>query len=432
MQRMFVSVLCVALAAIGCSQGIVGGPKPVGEEIVLGAPVSLTGSTSAEGNLVRQGYELWLDWINGRGGIEVQGVMHRVRIQYADDKSKPDISAQAAESMVTQQNARFLLGPYGSSVAVADAAVSERLQVPMVEGNAAARAVYSRHYVFGILSPADKYLESVLDMLATRTPKPVTIAILAADDSFSTETAKTAADYAPTKGMQVVFNQQYPSGTTNLYPVLSLVKPKNPDVVLNAGHGLEAIAISKAARDLRLDAKVFAYTVGPATPEFLQSLGKEANFVYTSAQWSPEVRYKPSVFLSTQAYVAAYQKKFATKDDPAYIVAESTATCVALQTAIENAGSLDREKVRAALAALDINTFFGRIKFDEHGINAFKPMVVLQIQDQRRVTVWPPEVAVAQPAYPTPAWTVRLGLPANPPPAAKLPGTGLPPRKMRR
>jgi branched-chain amino acid transport system substrate-binding protein len=428
MERMFGSVLCAALIAIGCTQGVGGSPKPVGEEIVLGAPVSLTGSTSAEGNLVRQGYELWLDWINGRGGIEVKGVMHRVRIQYQDDQSKPAVSAQATEDLITQQGVRFMLGPYGSSNAVADAAVSEKLQVPTVEGNAAARAVYSKRYVFGVLSPADKYLESVLDMLVTRTPKPTTIAILSADDSFSTETARTAAAYAPTKGMQVVFNQQYPSGSSNLYPVLSQVKPKNPDVVLNAGHGLEAIAISKAARDLRLDAKVFAYTVGPATPEFLQSLGKEANYVYTSAQWSPEVRYKPSMYLSAQAYVAAYQKKFGTQDDPAYIVAESTAACLALETAIENAASLDREKVRAALATLDINTFFGRIKFDEQGINAFKPMVVLQIQDMRRVTVWPPEVAVAQPAYPTPAWTVRLGLPPNPPPPAKLPGTGHPRR----
>ena len=104
----------------------------------------------------------------------------------------------------------------------------------------------------------------------------------------------------------------------------------------------------------------------------------------------------------------------------------ATAAGVALQAAIEHAGSLNRDRVRDALASLDIETFFGRIRFDTQGENSFRSTLVVQIQNGLQLTVWPPELATAMPLYPTPPWATRLGLPAAPP-TAKLPGTGLPP-----
>ena len=86
--------------------------------------------------------------------------------------------------------------------------------------------------------------------------------------------------------------------------------------------------------------------------------------------------------------------------------------------------------MRKALAALDLFTFFGRINFDAQGqvsvAPGFKPGVVIQIQNGRPATVWPPQAATAQLVYPTPSWAERLGLAAAPP-TAPLPGTGLPP-----
>jgi branched-chain amino acid transport system substrate-binding protein len=75
--------------------------------------------------------------------------------------------------------------------------------------------------------------------------------------------------------------------------------------------------------------------------------------------------------------------------------------------AIQNAGSLDREKVRSALAALDVTTFYGPIRFNDKGLNVSKPMVTIQIQHGKVVTVWPANVAAAKAIYPTPVWTAR-------------------------
>jgi branched-chain amino acid transport system substrate-binding protein len=104
-------------------------------------------------------------------------------------------------------------------------------------------------------------------------------------------------------------------------------------------------------------------------------------------------------------YAAEFAKKYG--HIPDYHNAESSATCLAFQYAIEKAGSLDPQKVRDALASLDVVTFYGLLKFDDRGINIYKPMAVNQIQNGELKTVWPTGVQNAQPMYPTPDWSKR-------------------------
>lgn len=132
--------------------------------------------------------------------------------------------------------------------------------------------------------------------------------------------------------------------------------------------------------------------------------------------------------MSSEDYVAAYRRKFNVAE-PTYATADATAAGIALQVAIQRAESLDPTRVRDALSSLDVNTFYGLIKFDDHGQNIYRSMLVEQIQNGQRLTVWPPELATATPQHPTPTWTVRGNLPPEAP-AAKLPGTGHPPMSV--
>jgi branched-chain amino acid transport system substrate-binding protein len=398
-----------AVLAAACGTSTASNGPTTGSPIVFGAAVSLTGVQSKEGGLTKQGYDLWFDWINQRGGIVVNNVKHPVQIKYEDDQSNSNLSATLVQKLITDEKAQFILGPYGSGATATDAIVVEQNGIPMVESNGAAQAIFNKgyKYTFGVLSPANKYLTGVLDMAATLNPKPTTIAMLTANDNFSVEVAKAVEDYAPSKGMQVVFSKQYPAAAPDVSGLVSQAKATNPDIVMNSGHLAEAIAINKAAKQLGLNAKIFAYSVGPSTPDFIKSLGSDANYVYDGSQWTPQVKYKPSFYLSVSDYVKAYQQKYNVTDPPDYHVAESTAGCLAFQKAIENAGSLDPGKVRDALAKLDVVTFFGEIKFDSRGINIYKPMVVEQIQSGVHYTVFPPNVANGSPKYPTPAWSAR-------------------------
>jgi branched-chain amino acid transport system substrate-binding protein len=399
----------MAVTATACGNASSGGSTSKGEPIVFGAAVSLTGAQSKEGGLTKQGYDLWLDWINQKGGIVVNNVKHPVQIKYEDDQSNPNLSATLVQKLITDEKSQFILGPYGSAASATDAVVAEKNGIPMVEANGAAQSIFSHgyKYTFAVLSPANKYLEGVIDMAATLSPKPTTVAILSANDSFSVEVGKAISEYAPTKGMQVVFDKQYPAAAPDVSGLVSQAKAANPDIVMNSGHLAEAIAINKAAKQLSLNAKIFAYSVGPSTPDFIKALGADADYVYDGSQWTPQVKYSPTFYLSVADYTKAYESKYSSTEPPDYHVAESTAACLAFQKALENAGSLDPTKVRDALAKLDVMTFFGQIKFDNRGINIYKPMVVEQIQKGVHYTVYPSDVANGKPLYPTPAWSSR-------------------------
>src|SRR5438309_1666431 len=403
------ALLAMAVVAVVACGGSESGGNTTGSTITLGAPLGLTGSLTKESTLTQQGYSLWLDWINTRGGILVNGVKHPVVIKYYDDTSSANQSAVLMQKLITEDKANFLLGPYGSAATATDAAIAEQNQIPMVEANGAAQSIFNQgcKCTFGVLSPANKYLQGVLDMAATLNPKPTMIAMLSADDNFSLEVAQGIIDYAPSKGMQVVLYKKYKNGATALTAEVQAAKAVNPDIVLNSGHLAEAIAINKAAKEQKLNAKIFAYSVGPSTPDFINSLGKDANYVYDGSQWTPQVKYKPSFYLTESQYVDAYHKKYPGAGDPDYHVAESTAACLAFQKALENAKSTDPKKVRDALAKLDVMTFFGQIKFDSRGINTYKPMVVEQIQSGTHYTVFPTDIANGRPQYPTPPWSSR-------------------------
>src|SRR2546423_9500218 len=196
--------LAVFLAACGGSSSA--NSPTTGSTIVFGAAVSLTGAQAKEGGLTKQGYDLWLDWIKARGGIVVNNVKHPVEIKYEDDQSNANLSATLVQKLITDEKANFILGPYGSAATASDAVIAEKNGIPMVEANGAAQSIFSKGYkfTFGVLSPANKYLTGVIDMAATLSPKPTTIAMLTANDNFSVEEAKAVEDYAPSKGMQGV------------------------------------------------------------------------------------------------------------------------------------------------------------------------------------------------------------------------------------
>ena len=397
----------VAVFVAGALVWGVSGPA-VGEGILkIGAPLAATGADAREGALTKDGYDLWAETANTRGGVKVGNTPYKVQIIYYDDQSKPQISAELTDKLITQDHVNFLLGPYGSPATFADAAIVEKYKVPMVESNGAARRIFKQgyKYVFGVLSPADDYAAAMLKAATSLKPKPETVAILSADDLFSLEVANGAKDWADHNGLKVVYFQKYPVNTADLSAALTSIKSLRPDVLIGSGHLQESLLIMKQAQTLGVNAKFFGFTVGPTTPDFVKSLGPAAEYVFASSQWTPDVKYTGPLFGSAQNYAKLFQIRYGFTPD--YHAAESAAGGLTLQLAIEKAGSLDPQKVRDALASLDVVTFYGRIKFSAEGLDVYKPMVTVQIQRGTVVTIWPSEVATAKAVFPTPAWDAR-------------------------
>ena len=78
-----------------------------------------------------------------------------------------------------------------------------------------------------------------------------------------------------------------------------------------------------------------------------------------------------------------------------------------LQLALQKAGKLDADAVRAAFLSLEPKTFWGPIGWNEQGKNVKGTSIPAQIQNGKLVAVWPPEGREAEPKYPMPAGNAR-------------------------
>jgi branched-chain amino acid transport system substrate-binding protein len=381
------------------------------DTITFGAAISITGKTAKEGEYTRDGYQFAIDKINDAGGVKVGGKTYKLALKYYDDETKPERTAQLIEKLINEDKVNLLLGPYGSSPTGTAAPIAERYKIPMVEANGAAESVFSKgyKYSFMILSPAKLYLRGIIDAVRAKDPAVKTVAILGENESFSKEVAQGAAEYAKEKGMEVVYDELYPSNAQDLSALLTAIKGKNPHVILGSGHLQDSLLIVKQARDLNVSPRAMGFSVGPSSPEFRANLGKSADYVFGATQWTEALRYNgDDPWKTPKAFGDAFRAKHPDYKSIPYQVAESAVAVIAYQRAIEKAGTLDATKVRDALAAIDLATFYGRVKFDSRGVNVFKPMAVEQYQsDGNKYTVWPADVAEKAALYPMPPWDKR-------------------------
>jgi branched-chain amino acid transport system substrate-binding protein len=396
---------CLAAVAVGCGAG--SGNEGGGEEnaqgdtLKVGAALSLTGALAKEGRLTKFGYQFCQDKVNAQGGVKAGDKTYKLAITYKDDKSEPDTAAQLVDQF-NDSGHRLILGPYGSPSTEAASAVVERNGQVMVDSSGADNAIFSKGYrnTFAVLSPATSYLATIVDALAENAkPKPKTIAIISADDGFSKTAAKGGAAEAEKQGMKVLTTEEVPEHTTNVSSALTKIRPMNPDVILVSAHVEEGIAAVKQSKELGVSPKGFGETVAPPTPDFVKALGKNAEGVIGSTQWTPDSTGSDDIFGSAQDYASEYKQRFG--ETAEYHSAEAAAACLALALGVEKAGSTDPMKVRDAIAGLDTDSFFGPIKFDDTGKNADKPMSAIQIQNGEPVTIYPNDQAQADLQWPS-------------------------------
>ncbi|MCO5182497.1 MAG: amino acid ABC transporter substrate-binding protein [Anaerolineae bacterium] len=374
--------------------------------ITLGAAVSETGKYAREGKDTRQGYNTWLNWVNNEyGGIKVGDNCYKVEIVYYDDEGDPDTAASLVERLITEDEVDYLLGPYSSGLTMSTSAIAEKYGVIMIEGNGASEDIFSRGFqnIFAVLTPAGNYTESALKALADQGAKTVVIAY--EDTAFPTSVGAGAEKWAKEYGMDVLAVETYPIDVADVTAIMTKFRDLNPDVFVGGGHYNDALLFVRASQELGFNPGAMVITVGPSNPEFPTEVGDAANYIIGPTQWERTMSWEDEYFGTPEEYAVRYEGEWG--EPPSYQAAESTATALALQLAIEAAGTTDMDAVRQALFDLDVMTFYGPINFDETGKNAGKPMGAIQIQDGVINVVAPTEAAVTDLQYPMPAWEER-------------------------
>jgi branched-chain amino acid transport system substrate-binding protein len=383
----------VTLALLGALIGA----APEQAPIRIGSSLSLTGTYAALGQNQHRGYQLCAKHVNEKGGI----LGRTIEFVFYDDQSQPATGVRLYERLITQDKVDVVLGPYSSAITEAVANVNEKYKMPMVAPMASTTSIFKkgRKFIFMVQSPAEVYLEGLIDVAAQKGLK--TMAIINEDTLFPKATVQGTTELAKQKGLEVVFVEAYPKGNTDFSAILIKVRAANPDVLGAATYFDDAVAITRQMRELDVNPKMYGVTVGGDLPRFYELLGKNAEFVYGATQWEPELPYPGS-----KEFTAAYKETFADAD-LSYHSAGGYAGCQILVEAIKRAGSLQGEKLRDEILKMDISTVYGGFKVDDDGFQVAHKMVMFQWQDGKKAIVWPEEMATGQVRFPTPPWSQR-------------------------
>ncbi len=387
-------------------------PKVEGDTIILGAAVSLTGKYSINGKNTQDGYELGVKRINEMGGVRVGEKYYRIKVIYYDDESTPARGAQLAERLINQDGVKFMLGPYSSGLTKAIAPVTEKYRIPMVEGNGADRALFTQgyKYMFAVLSTSDQYLREAMSLAAEqaqkqgRDPKTLKVAMAFENDPFSMDVRDGVLEDVQRLGMKIVIDDKLPPELNDMAATLTKVRAVKPDILVVSGHARGATLAVRQVSDMKVDVPMLAVTHCDSA-KVAETLGKAAEYALCASQWDRSLSYKDKWFGTADEYAKRFEKEF--RYDPPYQAAESTAALLVFVDAFERTGSFDTEKVRDAIAATDLMTFYGPVKFDKTGKNIAKPMVLYQIQDGKYKVVAPTKWASTKLIHPIPLWSKR-------------------------
>ena len=402
MKRLFLLAAAAAFVAT---------PALAEDTITIGFTDSQTGPLNVNSLGQQRGYEFWRDEVNAKGGIKVGDKHYKVKFVSYDDQSVGGRVQQLYTRLINQDKANFLFSPYSSGLTAPATVISEQYGKIMIDSGGAEEKPFEQgnKYLFMVITSASHYLSGAVEALKKNDPQ-AKVALVYSDDPFSKAVLAAAAAQAKAAGLQIVMNESYSPSTTDFGPIVNKIVSSNADAVLGGGHYSDGATLARQMHDQKANMKWISLLVAPADDKFGE-LGKAALGVTVPSQWELQVNYKPQFGPTTAEFAKAFQDKFHAKAD--YHTASGYTSGVVLQHAIEQAGSIDPEKVAAALNATDITTFFGHIKFmtdpGHHGLQAAHEMVLAQWQMVNgklgRQVVWPDAAKSASLLYPIPSAT---------------------------
>jgi branched-chain amino acid transport system substrate-binding protein len=392
-------------------------PTRAEQTIVIGFTSSLTGSQEVSSKRQVNGFNLWMEQLNTSGGLELaDGTIVKFAARTYDDESNKERVQELYTRLITEDDADFLISPYSSGLAAAAAIIAEQNDRIMITAGAAEDDAYKQGYsnIFQLYTPGSLYLISTVDMLKTLDPD-AKIAIVHENDKFSTSVVAGLKPYLESQGFAIVLEEGYASDATDFGPVITKLAESGATVLLGGGHYPDGSTFARQLFERQIGLDFVSLLVAPADSKFPE-LGDAALGIATSSQWELKAThteaeaaalgiewYGPSGNEFAAAYEAAYG------DKPTYHAAGGYAAGLVLQKAMLAAGSTDPAKVKAALEAMNIFTFYGGVQFDTsaeaHGLQISHEMVVAQWQHDDagelvRHVIWPADVATADPLFP--------------------------------
>ena len=357
-----------ALVAAGCAPG--GNSK----EIVVGEYGSLTGNTATFGQSTKNGSEMAFAEINQAGGL----LGKQVKLIVEDDQSKPEEAATAVTKLINQNNVQAVLGEVASSRSLAAAPICQGAKVPMVTPSSTnPKVTQVGDYIFRVCFTDIQQGEADAKFAAKSLKLKKAAILYDVRNDYSVGLRLVFMQKFKEYGGEIVAEQSYSEGDSDFRAQLTQLKSVNPEIIYVPGYYTEVGTIARQARDLGITVPLCGGD-GWDSPRLWEIGGKALNGCYFSNHYSVDDP-APAV----QKFVADYKAKYGATPDALAALGYDAARIYA--DAVKRANSAEPSKVRDALAATkNFSGVTGSITIDAER-NAVKPVVILKVQDGKKV-----------------------------------------------
>ena len=385
MKKLFIALLLCAAPAFAQ------------QSIVVGAAMPQSGILADIAADLKKGLLLWQDEVNAGGGL----LGRRVELLLLDDRSELRAVGPLYEQLIQERKADLLIGPMGSAASLAAAAVAERSRRVLVNATGAARVVHRSglRYVFQSATPLAAFGTGPLELARGLGIKRVML--LARDDPGAREMAARTQEGTAAAGLAAAQIEVYAQGNADFAPLVARARASGAEGWIAFGLPQDAAEMVKNFRKLGFAPRLFV-AQGAADPEFIKRVGQDAEYAVGISIYERRAATRGNA-----QFVQAYAKKWSAEPGP--LAAEGYAAAKVLEEAVRRAASVETEKLRETLAALETETPLGGYKVDRSGVQVAARPLLLQIVRGRREIVWPEALATAK-LQPYAAWETRKPL----------------------
>ncbi|MSP87587.1 MAG: hypothetical protein EXQ92_02060 [Alphaproteobacteria bacterium] len=378
------------------------------KKLVFGGSVPLSGRAAETGLNVHHGYQTAIKFFNDKGGVEIAGEKYMLELRMFDDASDPARATTLIQRQI-DEGVDFYLGSFGSNIVLPTAAITERAKKPMVQAGGGSDQIFNQgfRYVFGLFPRATKQFISSVEFFKSIAPRPKTFAVIMTNDAFSKTQGEGAINDCKAGGFELTDSFQLPEQITDVSSVMASLRAKTPDMVICTTHDQNSLLITRQMIASNTNVPLLYQTLGPQLQTYRETLGKYAGAICVQIYWDDRAAYKDKFFGSAGQF-AAYYRQHNTR--PLAYHTAGGATCITLYVhAMEAAKSTKPDAVRDALAVLDVDTLYGRVKFTAQGDGdaILLGPAIGQVQKGQVELVFPASAKTAGLIYPSPKWTEK-------------------------
>jgi branched-chain amino acid transport system substrate-binding protein len=361
------------------------------EPVNIGGLYPVTGSFAQIGQGCVNAAKLAVQMVNDAGGIKSLGGA-KLNLIISDVQSDTTVTRTETDRLINGYKLSAIHGCFASALTLIASEVAERAKVPLLTGSSTDQLNKGRRFTFTPFARASQFALAQLQMskLVNAAPK---VAVVFENTAFGTATSNGLREQAAGEGVEIVLFEPYSAGLSDASPLINKVKASGANMLFPVSYLNDLILIIRAIRQNGLQLAINGGSGGFVIPDFYKNVGNSAEGLLGVAHWNHDID------ANAQAVNAQYQKQHGE------FLFEYAGGLVAqtfmIADALERAASVDPQKVRDALATLDVSSGYaamcpgGKVKFGPDGKNVYGHPVGVQWQKGDLASIFPKEDARA-------------------------------------